>query len=139
MAHHVKHLGNVKTALLSEGHGVRVSHHARGKRDLVAELGRLTLAGAAHVVDLVREGLENGEHGRGITLLGAHDEGKRACLGAGIAAGHGAVEGVLVLHLAGVVDVLGELRRGRGEVNEVGALLGSAHQAVGGEVDILHV
>ena len=117
-------------ALLGEGHGVRVAHHARGKRDLVAELGRLALASAAHVVDLVREGLEDGQHGRGVALLGAHNERERTSLGTGVTPGYGAVEGVLVLDLAGVVDVLGELRRGGREVNQVGALLCGAHQAV---------
>ncbi len=139
MAHHVERLSNVEAALLGEGHGIRVAHHTRGKRDLVAELGRLTLAGAAHVVDLVREGLKDGQHGRGIALLSAHDEGERARLGTGVATGHGAVEGMLVLDLASVVDVLGELCRGGREVNQVGTLLRGAHQPVRREVDVLDV
>ena len=139
MTHHVERLGNVEAALLGEGHGVCVAHHARGKRDLVAELGRLALAGAAHVVDLVREGLKDGQHGCGVALLGTHDERERARLGTGVAAGHGAVEGMLVLDLAGVVDVLGELCRGGREVNQVGTLLRGAHQPVRREVDVLDV
>lgn len=53
--------------------------------------------------------------------------------------GHGAVDGVLVLDLGRVVDVAGELGRGRREVNEPGTGLGRTDQAVGGQVDVLDV
>ena len=138
-AHHVEHARGVKAALLREGEGVCHAHHAAGERHLVAELGRLALAGAVEVAHLGRERLEHGQDGGGVGLGAAEDERERAVDGTLLATGHGAVDGVLVLDLGRVVDVAGELGRGSREVNEPGTGLGRTDQAVGGQVDVLDV
>ena len=135
----VEDLLGVEVALLGERERVGVAHHAGGKAHLIAELGRLARARLVEVEELLAEGLQDRQH-RGHGLLArADDQREGARLGAGLAARDGTVEGVDVGHLGGVVDIASELRRARGEVDEVGALLGRAQDAVGGEVDVLHV
>ena len=139
VGHELEHLALVDASLLGQGEGVGVAHHAGGKAHLVAELGRLAAARLVKVHDLGREGLEDGQDGGSLLFARAHDEREGAVLGALLATGDRAVEGVLVLDLGGVVDVAGELRGARGEVDEPGAALCHADEAVRGEVDVLHV
>ena len=136
---HLEHAGGVQAALLGQRQGVGHADHAACQRDLVAELGRLASAGVIEVEDLGGEGGKDVCHGGGVGLGDAGDKRERAVDGTGLAAGHRAVEGVLVLDLGRVVDVTGELGRGGGEVDEPSALLGGAQQTVTGEVDILDV
>jgi len=74
-----------------------------------------------------------------LLFRGSHDEGERACDGTRVSAGDRAVEGMLVLHLGGIVNVTCELRGGGGEVDQVRPAPGGADEAVLGEVDILDV
>ena len=129
----------VDVALLGEGKRVGVAHHAGGEAHLVAELRGLAGAGGVEVEELLAEGLEDGKHRGRLGLGRAEDQREGARLGARLAARDGAVEGVLVLDLGGVMDVAGELRGARGEVDEVGALPRGADEAVGGQVDVLDV
>ena len=139
VGHELEHLALVDAGLLGQGKRVGVAHHAGGQAHLVAELGRLAAARLVEVDDLCREGLQDGQHGGRLLLGGAYDEREGAVLGALLATGDRAVEGVLVLDLGGVVDVAGELRGARGEVDEPGAALGHADESVGGQVDVLDV
>ena len=129
----------VEGALLGERERVGIADHAGGEAHLVAELGGLAGTGGVEVEELLAEGLKKGQHGGGLLLGRADDQRKGAGLGARLAARDGAVEGVLVLDLCGIVNVAGELRRARGEVDEVGALASGADEAVGGQVDVLDV
>ncbi len=135
----LKELLGVDVALLGEGEGVGIAHHAGGEAHLVAELGRLARARLVEVEELLAEGGEHGHHGRGVLLPAAEDQGEGTRLGARLAARDGAVEGVDVGHLGRVVDVARELSGAGGEVDEVGALLRGAQDAVGGQVDVLDV
>ena len=137
--HEVEDLVGVEVALLGERERVGIADHAGGEAHLVAELGGLAGAGGVEVEELLAEGLKKGQHGGGLLLGRADDQREGAGLGARLAACDGAVEGVLVLDLGGIVDVAGELRRARGEVDEVGALASGADEAVGGQVDVLDV
>ena len=135
----LEHAVHVDAGLLGEGDGVGVAHHARREAHLVAELRRLAAARLVEVEAPGRERLEQGEQRLHVLLGSTDDEGERAVDGTLLAARDGAVEGVLVLDLGRVVDVAGELRGARGEVDEPGAALGAADEAVRGQVDVLDV
>ena len=137
--HEVQDLGGLDAALLGQGKRVGVAHHTRRQAHLVAELGRLAGARSIKEEHLGREGLEDGQHRLHVLLGRAQDKREGAVDRALLATGHGTVEGVLVLDLGGLVDVAGQLRRAGGEVDQPGALLGGADQAVGGEVNVLDV
>ena len=138
-ADHLAHLLDVEIVLLGKGEGVGHTYHGARQGDLVGELRGLALAGTAEAADLGGEGLEHLADGLDIALGGADDGREGAGDGTGLAARHGAVEGVLAAHLGGAGDIAGELGRAGGEVDEIGTILGRGQQALARQVDLLHI
>ena len=138
-ANHLTRLLGVQTALLREGEGIRHTHHGSAEGDLVRELSRLALAGAAEAEQRAGERLDERANGFDVTLGGADDRRERAGDRTGLAAGNGAIEGVLAAHLRRLGDIARQLRGAGRQIDEVATRLRGGEQAVARQIQLLDI
>ena len=105
-----KHLLNVKSTLLCQGHCVCIANHAGSKRNLVTKFCGLTLTGTTHAENLCREGLEKSAYWLNIILSCADNQRKSAVLSTLLAARNRTVKGMLSLNFSSIVNITSKLR-----------------------------